>query len=171
MCASERLVESALFRKKPPTSQTPKEFVLSTNMQPRPSRPAHVNSNGVLNTAHRGLVDVIPTLEGGQLEQCPSCITEKGCQSNISKEKMTPSSLETLMLVHSDVCGSMKCKLFWRAKYFVAFLDDCSCSAAVYSMKHKSNVYFCICSFGQHAETKTGGKVCEVQFDSGCKYI
>ena len=85
-------------------------------------RLSHISEKGLNCLAKK---DVLSGLKSVELEKCSHYMSGK--QTRVSFKKHPPSKkLELLELVHSDVCGPLKVKLFIGALYFVTFIDDCS---------------------------------------------
>jgi hypothetical protein len=50
-------------------------------------------------------------------------------------------------IIHSDICGPFSTESFGKKKYFISFIDDCTCHAWVYLKHKKSKAPDCFKSF------------------------
>lgn len=104
-----------------------------------------------------------------KLSPCKICITEKQTRASFPKVR-NDKCTDLLEIVHSDVCGPMRCPSNSGAKYFVTFIDEKSRWCEVYFLKQKSDVFEAFQKFKASAENYTGKKIKALQSDNGREY-
>ena len=67
---------------------------------------------------------------------CPSCANEK--KSSCVRHRNPTGATVVGDVVHSDVCGPMSCMSLGGSKYYVSFIDECSCFMKITPIKAKS---------------------------------
>lgn len=81
-------------------------------------------------------------------------------------------STRRLQCVHSDVCGPMHTEfIYWKAKYFVTFIDDYSRCCSVYFMSHKSEVFTKFKEFEALVTNDCGKRIGALRSDNGGEYV
>lgn len=104
-----------------------------------------------------------------KLSTCEVCISQKQTRSVFPKKSGDRCS-ELLEIVHSDVCGPMRCQSNSGAKYFVTFIDEKSRYCEVFFLKKKSDVFSAFVKYKASAENFTGKKIKALQSDNGREY-
>jgi hypothetical protein len=72
--------------------------------------------------------------------------------------------------VHSDVAGPMRTPSLGGARYFVLFIDDYTRFTAVFTLKHKSEVFERFVEYKAWAENNQAGKIRALRSDNGGEY-
>ena len=94
-------------------------------------RLGHISIKRIKKLANEG---VLNALDFTDFETCLDCI--KGKQTNKSK-KGAIRSKHLLEIIHTNIC----CPNMDRSdpKYFITFIDDCSCYMSIYLLRYKDS--------------------------------
>jgi len=76
-----------------------------------------------------------------------------------------------LELIHSDLHGPLPVTTHSGYKYWITFIDDCSCFRAVYLLKAKSEAFEAFKDYKSWAENQLGAKIRALQDDKGGEYM
>lgn len=105
---------------------------------------------------------------GKSSEKCVTCI--EGKQSRLPFPECGNRANNLLDLVHSDVCGPLKCPSLAGAKYFVTFVDDFSRKVFIVPIKQKSQVFSEFKKFKLLVENQCSRKIKIFRSDNGTEY-
>lgn len=133
-------------------------------------RLGHINERDLKAMAKNGLVHGLTFGDDEKLAECEICISEKQTCTPFPKGREDRTS-ELLEIVHTDVCGPMRCESYGGKKYFVTFIDDKSRWCEVYFIANKSEVLRVFKIYKAYAEKLTERKIKNIQSDSGREYI
>jgi transposase InsO family protein len=107
---------------------------------------------------------------GAQLS-CESCIIGKSHRSTMPRKATAQRTTRCLQLVHSDVCGPVRCpSLGDECRYLLTFVDDYSRYVAIYIMVTKSEVLTHFKAYKAWAEKATGHRIATLRTDGGGEY-
>ena len=111
---------------------------------------AHPQSLVVHFLSNKGLV----TIDGqNQFRSvCDSCQMSKS--SKLPFVHSSDFSLEVLSKIHTGLWGLAPVTSFQLFKYYVSFIDDCTCFTRIYPLKRKSNFYACSLQFQRMVENQ-----------------
>ena len=102
---------------------------------------------------------------------CESCIIGKSHRAIMPRKASTQQITRCLQLVHSDVCGPVRCPAINdEGRYLVTFVDDFSRYVVVYAMKTKDEVLGHFQTYRAWAEKATGEKIATLRTDGGGEY-
>lgn len=101
---------------------------------------------------------------------CEPCQLVKHCRSIYPISNKNKSSV-SFQLVHTDVWGPLPTTSLSGFRYFVTFVDNCSCTTWVYLLKHKSDVFAAFKSFHFMVSTQFNAKIQILRSDNGGEYI
>ena len=73
-------------------------------------------------------------------EVCEGCAIGKHHWKSFPKRKAQRASTP-LDKIHTDVCGSMKTKIYGGNRYFITFIHDFSRMTWVYFLRQKSKIF------------------------------
>lgn len=106
----------------------------------------------------------------GIRQVCEHCL--QGKLSRIPFPKMsTNRSSRILDLMHTDVCGPMKCVTPGGCRYLMTLIDDYSRYTVVCLLRQKSEAAGCIKRIVAHVKTKFGRALCVIRSDGGGEYV
>ena len=100
---------------------------------------------------------------------CESCTEGKHHRTQFPTDSGKRSK-ELLALVHSDICDKINAKSLSGAKYFLTFIDDCTCYVWVYVLKCKDQVLEMFLEWKALVEKSTGQKLKMLRTDNGGEY-
>ncbi|CAK9827482.1 Retrovirus-related Pol polyprotein from transposon TNT 1-94 [Anthophora retusa] len=104
-------------------------------------------------------------------EKFPTCeICIKGKQSQMPFPTSNSVSTELLDLIHTDICGPMRCESLGGSKYFATFIDNKSKWCEVYFLKERSEVFDKFLEFKSKVEKQTERKIKVLRSDNGREY-
>ena len=107
----------------------------------------------------------------GSRLSCESCIIGKSHRATMPRKANAQRVTRCLQLVHSDVCGPVRCPaLNDEARYLVTFVDDFSRYVVVYAMKTKDEVLRHFHTYRAWTEKATGEKIATLRTDGGGEY-
>ena len=102
-------------------------------------------------------------------ETCHSCL--QGKMTKIPFRNKGTRVLETLGLIHSDVCGPMSTHAMGGYSYFVTFTDDFSRYGYIYLMKQKSEVLEKFIEYKNEVEKQLEKQIKVLRSDRGGEYL
>jgi transposase InsO family protein len=103
---------------------------------------------------------------------CESCIIGKSHRATMPRKAAAQRTTRCLQLVHSDVCGPVRCPAFAdESRYLVTFVDDFSRYVVVYAMKTRDEVLGHFKTYRAWAEKATGQTITTLRTDGGGEYI
>lgn len=114
----------------------------------------HVNFDNVVKVSKPNLVRGMPQLVKPDNVMCKECQLDKMTTSSFKSKSF--SSEHILDLVHTDLCGPMRTRIFYGDKYFMLFTDDFSRMMWVTFMKEKSKAFSKFKAFKALVEKETG---------------
>lgn len=129
----------------------------------------HVNFKYLNELCKKQLLNGIPNELDGEFLKCKTCIENK--MHNVPFKNNRYRAKELLEIVHTDVCGPFQNTGFRGEKYFIAFIDDYSKIARIYTMKSKAEVSECIKDYVNECENLTGKRVKYLRCDNGKEYL
>jgi len=100
-------------------------------------RYGHVAYSGLKRLYREKLVDGINIDENSPMPDCEACIQAKQTRDPFPRVSDNRSRI-TGELTHSDVWGPSRTQSIGGSRYFISFIDDCSCKCTVEFMKQKS---------------------------------
>ena len=107
----------------------------------------------------------------GSRLSCESCIIGKSHRATMPRKATAQRVTRCLQLVHSDVCGPVRCPAFNNEeRYLVTFVDDFSRYVVVYAMKTRDEVLGHFKVYQAWAEKATGHKITTLRTDGGGEY-
>ena len=102
---------------------------------------------------------------------CESCIIGKSHRAIMPRKVTAQRVTRCLQLVHSDVCGPVRCPaLDDEARYLVTFVDDFSRYVVVCAMKTRDEVLGHFKTYRAWAEKTTGQTIATLRTDGGGEY-
>lgn len=72
--------------------------------------------------------------------------------------------------IHTNLWGPAPITSFQQLKYYVSFIDDCTCFTWMYPLKRKSDFYACFKQFERMVENQFVKKIKIFQFDGGGEF-
>lgn len=129
----------------------------------------HVNFKYLNTLCKNQLLNGIPNELDGKFLKCKTCIENK--MHNVPFKNNRYRAKELLEIVHTDVCGPFQNTGFRGERYFIAFIDDYSKIARVYTMKSKAEVSECIKDYVNECENLTSKRVKKLRCDNGKEYL
>ena len=130
----------------------------------------HLNEQQLQEISRHGLVTGVKIPHTVRLPFCEACVKDKSHRKPFKPVSEHRSSRK-LGLVHSDVCGPMHTESIGGRKYFVTFIDDYSRCAAVYFVRHKSEVLAKFKEFEAVTSNECGYSVGTLRTDNGGEYL
>jgi transposase InsO family protein len=107
---------------------------------------------------------------GSQLS-CESCIIGKSHRATMPRKAAAQRVTRCLQLVHSDVCGPVRCpSINDEFRYLITFVDDYSRYVVVYAMKTRDEALGHFKVYQAWAEKATGKKIATLRTDGGGEY-
>ena len=128
----------------------------------------HLNEKDLKNIIRQQKVDGVNIKIEEKLPVCEICI--KGKQTQKPYSTSTIRSEETLDLIHTDVCGSMRIVSPTGSRYIVTFINK-SKWCEVYFMKKKSAVPEKCKEYKAMVEKNTGRKIKKDRSDNDLEYV
>ncbi|KAI5344481.1 hypothetical protein L3X38_012358 [Prunus dulcis] len=101
--------------------------------------------------------------------QCDMCELAKS--HRVPFPLSSNKSLVPFSLVHSDVWGPAKIVTLARARWFVTFIDDCTCMTWVSLLKPKEEVSSRFQQFYQMVKTQFQARIQVLRFDNGGEFL
>lgn len=89
--------------------------------------------------------------------QCEICL--KGKMTAAPTPKKSERKSDLLEIIHTDVCGPMRCQSLGKARYFVTFIDDASRWCEVRFLKTKDEMFETFKEVKALIENQKGKKV------------
>ncbi|TFY75537.1 hypothetical protein EWM64_g8475, partial [Hericium alpestre] len=145
--------------------------VARTDLQTWHHHLGHINTNSVLQMVKKSMVmgmDIVGSASHKALGTCTPCIKGKQSREDVPKMTNTPVT-EPLGCLFSDMCGPMQMQSCQGFNYYVSWIDDYSCKAAIDGIQHKSDVLEHLKAFVTVAELKSGHKL-KFPYDKGIKH-
>ena len=136
----------------------------------------HLNVRQMVQMRASDMVDGAHSLPSsippsGSRLSCESCIIGKSHRATMPRKATAQRVTRCLQLVHSDVCGPVRCPAFNdEARYLVTFVDDFSRYVVVYAMKTRDEVLGHFKVYRAWAEKATGHKIATLRTDGGGEY-
>ena len=132
-------------------------------------RLAHINCND-LNKMKNGIVEGLsyPNTCDLTKSKCVTCC--EGKQMRLPFTHVGQRSMETLDLIHADVCGPMETKSIAGSRYFVLFVDDHSRMNFIYFIKQKNEVFQTFKNFKVMVENQQNKKIKILRTDNGGEF-
>lgn len=116
------------------------------------------------------LSDGFQVTDCGIRQVCEHCL--QGKLSRIPFPQMSNNRADRILdLVHTDVCGPMKCVTPGGCRYLMTLIDDYSRYTVVCLLRQKSEAAGCIKRFVAHVKTKFGRAPCVIRSDGGGEYV
>lgn len=132
-------------------------------------RYGHLNCKDLSRLSSFSMVNGLPNLNAMQID-CEACI--RGKQTRLSfPHKNEKSSTEILQLIHTDLCGPMKCESMGRSIYFATFIDDFSRKVYVYFLRQKNEYLEKFKEFKQAVENETGKRIKILRSDNAKELV
>lgn len=132
-------------------------------------RYGHLNVKDLRRLVSQEMVGGLPKLKNVEID-CVSCI--RGKQTRLPfPHKKGKSSTEILELIHTDLCGPMKCESMAGSLYFATFIDDFSRKAFVYFLRHKDQYLEKFKEFKLMVENDTGRKIKILRSDNAKELV
>ena len=103
-------------------------------------------------------------------KKCECCIKGKLTQKPYPKHAEYRST-QPLELIHSDICGPMKCLSLGKRKYFITFIDDFSRYTTTYVISNKGEALQKLKEFVATTSNMFGRKPKILRSDNGGEYI
>lgn len=85
--------------------------------------------------------------------------------------KRSERKSDLLEIVHTDVCGPMRCESLGKSKYFVTFIDDAIRWCEVRFLKSKDEIFEAFKEVKALFENQKGKKIKFLQSDNGTEYV
>nr|GEY96326.1 hypothetical protein [Tanacetum cinerariifolium] len=98
-------------------------------------------------------------------DQCVSCLSGKMTRKSFSHRPERETDL--LEIIHTNVCGLLRCVSRQGASYFITFTDDYSRYGYVYLIKHKHDVFETFKVFKNEVENQPEKTIKALRLDRG----
>lgn len=128
----------------------------------------HLNERDLKDLAQHEKIYGINFKSNEKLPTCEICI--KGKQSKTSFPESSSKSAELLDLVHTDICGPIRCESIGGSRYFVTFIDNKSKWCETYFLKERSEVFDKFLEFKSKVEKQLERKIKILRSDNGKEY-
>lgn len=132
-------------------------------------RLGHLNYKDMYAALKEDRIRGIKIPESNDNIQCEICLKGKMTATPIPKKSVRKSDL--LEIIHTDVCGPMRCQSLGKAKYFATFIDDASRWCEVRFLRTKNEVFEAFKEIKAMFENQKGRKIKFLQSDNGTEYI
>ncbi|TFY76815.1 hypothetical protein EWM64_g7196 [Hericium alpestre] len=133
----------------------------------------HINTDSVLRMVKKSMImgmDIVGSTSHKALGTCTLCIKGKQSREDVPKTTNTQAT-KTLSRLFSDMCGPMQMQSHQEFNYFVSWIDNYLCKAAVDGIRHKSDVLEHFKAFVAAAELKTSHKLKVLHSDGRGEYV
>lgn len=138
-----------------------------TKIQLWHNRLGHLNERDLKRMQNRNSFGI--NFKNEHLPTCEICV--KGKMSQTPFPLNTKRNVEVNEIIHSDICGPMRCDSEGGNKYFITFIDDKTRWVEVKFLKKKSEAFDAFKEFKNRIEKQTGKKIKFLQTDNGCEYL
>lgn len=128
-----------------------------------------VTSLTALENWKRGLFRGMNLPEISNDMPCEICL--KGKMTALPTIKKSERKSDLLEIIHTDVCGPMRCESLGKLKYFVTFIDDATRWCEVRFLKSKDEVFEAFKEVKALFENQKGKKIKFLQSDNGTEYV
>ncbi|MCO5587373.1 hypothetical protein L7F22_041322 [Adiantum nelumboides] len=133
-------------------------------------RIGHANVQMLKLMQSKELVTGLPQLRVSETQQvCAACQLGKQAKRSFPQEIHVSKNL--LEVIHSDVWGPTKNTSMGGCRFYITFIDDCSCKVWIYFLKEKSEVFTHFQNFKAMVEKQTGSFVQCLRSDGGGEYF
>jgi transposase InsO family protein len=103
---------------------------------------------------------------------CESCIIGKSHRATMPRKAVSQRTTRCLQLVHSDVCGPVRCLSIGNEhRYLLTFVDDYSRYVVIFTMETRDEVFGHFKTYKAWAEKATGQHIVTLRTDGGGEYI
>ena len=143
------------------TEATPKDWIWH-------SRFGHLNFHTLKEISTKKFVEELPPISIPS-KVCRNCIAGKHHRTSFPK-KSAFRAIESLELIHMDICGPISPPTLGGNRYFLLLIDDFSRLIWVAMLQHKSDALEAFKKFKALAETEKGGKLKAVRTDRGGEF-
>nr|KYP58379.1 Retrovirus-related Pol polyprotein from transposon TNT 1-94 [Cajanus cajan] len=128
----------------------------------------HFNIHALKLLHQKGMMRDLPNLKEN-IEACEGCLLGKQHRLSFSTSKAWRAK-DSLELIHTDVCGSMRTPSHTNNRYFILFIDNFSRMTWVYFLKTKSEVFGIFKKFKALIEKQSGKQTKVLRSDRGKEY-
>ena len=143
------------------TEATPKDWIWH-------SRFGHLNFHTLKEISTKKFVEGLPPISIPS-KVCRNCIAGKHHRTSFHK-KSAFRAIESLELIHMDICGPISPPTLGGNRYFLLLIDDFSRLIWVAMLHNKSDALEAFKKFKALAETEKGGKLKAVRTDRGGEF-
>src|SRR5271156_94489 len=132
-------------------------------------RLCHVNFDNMMKISRKIIVRGLPTMTKPYNIMCKN--HQKGKMKKSSFKRKTHTSDDILELVHTNLCGPMRKKIYYGDKYFILFVDDYSRMMTVVFLKEKYEAFKFFKWYKVMVEKQSGKDLKCLRSDRGGEFI